>query len=197
MARPLRLELAGALYHVTSRGDGREDIYQSDEDRLAWLDTLAQVCERFQPGEANLVRKIDILAPIATGRDVVERAGEFEPEGAGHGSGRITLRCEYERPWLLRALESGQHRKSMLLNHGKQSQRHATRAFSAGLPFLHGGFAGIQIARKDRLAYVIELANFFICCGLTSVGAARHAKSKLRIVALLMAPTLYNALAEE
>lgn len=47
MARPLRLELAGALYHVTSRGDGREDIYLSDEVRLAWLETLAQVCERF------------------------------------------------------------------------------------------------------------------------------------------------------
>ena len=47
MARPLRLELAGALYHVTSRGDGREDIYRSDDDRLAWLDTLAQVCARF------------------------------------------------------------------------------------------------------------------------------------------------------
>jgi REP element-mobilizing transposase RayT len=47
MARPLRLELSGALYHVTSRGDGREDIYLSDDDRLAWLATLAQVCERF------------------------------------------------------------------------------------------------------------------------------------------------------
>ena len=31
MSRPLRLELAGGLYHVTSRGDGREDIYLSDE----------------------------------------------------------------------------------------------------------------------------------------------------------------------
>ncbi|MBP8119603.1 MAG: transposase [Burkholderiales bacterium] len=47
MARPLRLELAGALYHVTSRGDGREDIYLTDDDRVAWLVTLAQVCERF------------------------------------------------------------------------------------------------------------------------------------------------------
>lgn len=33
MARPLRLQLAGALYHVTSRGDGQEDIYLSDTDR--------------------------------------------------------------------------------------------------------------------------------------------------------------------
>lgn len=47
MSRPLRLELAGGLYHVTSRGDGREDIYLSDADRLAWLEVFTQVCERF------------------------------------------------------------------------------------------------------------------------------------------------------
>jgi hypothetical protein len=34
MARPIRIEYAGALYHVTSRGDRREDIYLDDEDRL-------------------------------------------------------------------------------------------------------------------------------------------------------------------
>jgi REP element-mobilizing transposase RayT len=47
MARPLRLEFAGALYHVTSRGDGQEDIYGGDEDRRAFLDVLAAVCRRF------------------------------------------------------------------------------------------------------------------------------------------------------
>lgn len=47
MARPLRLEFAGALYHVTSRGDGREDIYLSDPDRRLFLDVLAGVRERF------------------------------------------------------------------------------------------------------------------------------------------------------
>ena len=47
MARPLRLEFPGALYHVTSRGDGREDIYLSDDDRSAWLAVLGQVCVRF------------------------------------------------------------------------------------------------------------------------------------------------------
>ena len=47
MSRPLRIELAGGLYHVTSRGDGQEDIYSSDEDRLAWLDILGAVCKRF------------------------------------------------------------------------------------------------------------------------------------------------------
>ena len=47
MARPLRLEFAHALYHVTSRGNRREDIYHDDADRQAWLSVLAQVCKRF------------------------------------------------------------------------------------------------------------------------------------------------------
>jgi putative transposase len=47
MARPLRIEFAGALYHVTSRGDGREPIYLQDRDRKVWLEVLGQVCERF------------------------------------------------------------------------------------------------------------------------------------------------------
>jgi len=47
MARPLRIEYAGALYHITSRGDCREDIYRDNEDREQWLEILSQVCERF------------------------------------------------------------------------------------------------------------------------------------------------------
>ena len=47
MARPLRLEFEHALYHVTSRGDRREDIYLNDADRQAWLGVLAHVCKRF------------------------------------------------------------------------------------------------------------------------------------------------------
>jgi len=47
MARPIRIEYAGALYHVTSRGDRREDIFVDDEDRLIWLDVFAQVCSRY------------------------------------------------------------------------------------------------------------------------------------------------------
>ncbi|WP_428356841.1 REP-associated tyrosine transposase [Methyloprofundus sp.] len=47
MARPLRLELAGGLYHVTSRGDRRENIYENDEDREKWLDNLGNICRRF------------------------------------------------------------------------------------------------------------------------------------------------------
>ncbi len=46
MARPLRLEFPGALYHVTARGDCREDIYLENWDRIAFLDLLGDVCGR-------------------------------------------------------------------------------------------------------------------------------------------------------
>ena len=48
MARPLRLEFEGALYHVTSRGDRREPIVDDDDDRLEWLSVLGDALDRFQ-----------------------------------------------------------------------------------------------------------------------------------------------------
>ena len=47
MARPLRLEFAGAVYHLTSRGNARQKVFFSDEDRQLFLDTLAQVVSRY------------------------------------------------------------------------------------------------------------------------------------------------------
>ncbi len=46
MARPLRIEYPGAVYHLTSRGDRREAIFVDDEDRRLFLDVLAQGCRR-------------------------------------------------------------------------------------------------------------------------------------------------------
>jgi len=47
MARPLRLELENGLYHVTSRGDRREDIYVDDKDRIEWLKIFGASCQRY------------------------------------------------------------------------------------------------------------------------------------------------------
>lgn len=47
MARPVRLEFAGALYHVTARGDRREAIFEDDVDRDQFLQVLGEVVERF------------------------------------------------------------------------------------------------------------------------------------------------------
>jgi REP-associated tyrosine transposase len=48
MARPLRIEYPGALYHVTSRGDRQEAIFDGDEDRRAFLNILGEVVSRYR-----------------------------------------------------------------------------------------------------------------------------------------------------
>jgi len=47
MARPLRLEFPGAIYHVTSRGNARLPVYQHDGDRREFLALLGAVVDRF------------------------------------------------------------------------------------------------------------------------------------------------------
>ena len=47
MSRPLRIEFPGALYHVTSRGNRREDIFVDDTDRARLLAMVAQGLSRF------------------------------------------------------------------------------------------------------------------------------------------------------
>jgi REP-associated tyrosine transposase len=46
MARALRIQYPGAVYHVMSRGDRREPIFHEDEDRLLLLKTLGEACEK-------------------------------------------------------------------------------------------------------------------------------------------------------
>jgi REP element-mobilizing transposase RayT len=46
MARQPRVEYEGAWYHVMSRGDHRERIFEEDEDRRMFLRTLGEVCGR-------------------------------------------------------------------------------------------------------------------------------------------------------
>jgi REP element-mobilizing transposase RayT len=47
MSRPIRIEFSNAPYHVTSRGDRREAIFEDDEDRRLFLQTLAQTVKQF------------------------------------------------------------------------------------------------------------------------------------------------------
>ena len=46
MARPLRIEFPGALYHVTARGNARAPIFLEDADRQLLLATLGDAHER-------------------------------------------------------------------------------------------------------------------------------------------------------
>ena len=47
MARPLRIEFEGAIYHVCARGNAREDIFRTEADRLRFLQLLQHSVQRF------------------------------------------------------------------------------------------------------------------------------------------------------
>ena len=47
MARTLRIEYEGAVYHVTNRGNGQEVIYHDDADRKAFLGIMGDVAVQF------------------------------------------------------------------------------------------------------------------------------------------------------
>ena len=53
MARPIRIEYPGAVYHVICRGNNRQAIYRDDQDRKRYLEKLSQYCQE---------KKVDLLA---------------------------------------------------------------------------------------------------------------------------------------
>ena len=47
MARPLRIESHGAVYHITARGNARNCIFLEDRDRDGFLDILSDTRQRY------------------------------------------------------------------------------------------------------------------------------------------------------
>ena len=47
MARPLRIEFVGGLYHITSRGNARQHIYFDNRDRTTFLELIDKTRTRF------------------------------------------------------------------------------------------------------------------------------------------------------
>ena len=48
MARPLRAEHSGAIWHVTARGNERREVFRADADRIRFLEVLGAVIDRFR-----------------------------------------------------------------------------------------------------------------------------------------------------
>src|SRR5882724_12060876 len=46
VARKLRVQYPGAIYHLINRGDQREPIFKDDADRARFLETLGQCCTK-------------------------------------------------------------------------------------------------------------------------------------------------------
>src|SRR3989339_593111 len=47
MARPLRIEYPGALYHIMTRGNAKESIYRTEKDRIIFLEILKTTINRY------------------------------------------------------------------------------------------------------------------------------------------------------
>ena len=45
MARPMRIEYPGAVYHVICRGNNRQTIFRDDADRKRYLEKLSVYCQ--------------------------------------------------------------------------------------------------------------------------------------------------------
>ena len=58
MSRPVRVEFADAVYHVTARGNERKAIYRDDADRQRFLETVEQAVERFGVVGARQASKV-------------------------------------------------------------------------------------------------------------------------------------------
>ena len=58
MARALRIEYEGALYHTLSRGNEQRDIFLEDNDRLSFLKAIGEMSQRFD---------VDIFAYVLMG----------------------------------------------------------------------------------------------------------------------------------
>jgi len=48
MARPLRIEYEGAVYHIMSRGDGGDRIFAEDKDKEYFIKTLQSAVEKYK-----------------------------------------------------------------------------------------------------------------------------------------------------
>lgn len=44
MARPLRIEHPGAVYHLMARGDGGKMVFETVDDRNSFILRLGEVC---------------------------------------------------------------------------------------------------------------------------------------------------------
>jgi putative transposase len=46
MARKLRVQYPGAIYHIMNRGDRREAVFRDDQDRKCFISTLGEACQK-------------------------------------------------------------------------------------------------------------------------------------------------------
>src|SRR6266496_1352127 len=101
MARPLRIERAGAWYHVTGRGLERRVLFRDAKDRFHWLELLGEATElwRLRVQAKGLRAGVGAVFGAEGRRDGLESAGTR--------SGRAGLRSRQHRDQAFRGPSEG------------------------------------------------------------------------------------------
>jgi hypothetical protein len=79
MARKIRLEYGGAIYHVRNRGDRREPIFKDDQDREAVPGALAEA--RAKTGRVALSGLVTVCVASFPGRCPGLKSGALRAGG--------------------------------------------------------------------------------------------------------------------
>ncbi len=135
MPRKLRIQYPGAMYHVMSRGDRRENIFWDEQDRVVFLSTLSEACRKtewqvhayclmgnhfhlvIETPQANLVAGMKWLLGVYTKRFNIRHklcghlfAGRYKAlmvEGSGNGYLRTACNYVHLNPVRAKLIESG------------------------------------------------------------------------------------------
>jgi hypothetical protein len=89
----LRVQYPGAAYHVMNRGDRREPIYADDQDRLLFLDTLAEACEKTDWQVAAITQHVP-----DKGAQMVQYYRWYSNKMRGVRQCRLPPECRVRRP---------------------------------------------------------------------------------------------------
>ena len=171
MARKIRIEYAGAAYHVMARGNQGRAIYADERDRKLWLATLGEACEKtgwrlhacvmmnnhyhllLETPEANLVAGMKWLQGTYTQRY------NSRHEIFGHVGGtefKERMLAMVEQP--LRQGRSGSYSGEAKRAHGEAE---AERLLARGLAAL--GLAEGQLAEARKGAWEKDVLAWWLC----------------------------------
>ena len=105
MPRQLRLEYAGAIYHVMNRGDRREPIFHDDLDRKRFVAALGEVCAKtdWQVHAYCLMNNHFHLVMETPNANLAAQGGAAGLSSDYHTYGTIMLicGCAYVVAWLI------------------------------------------------------------------------------------------------
>ena len=110
MARPLRIEYAGAVCHVMARGNQGQPIFRDDEDRRGFLATLGEACGKTGwriHAYVLMGNHYHLLVETHEGNLVAGKKRESHSGGARGAHGEAAARKLLMAGWRVLGMEAG------------------------------------------------------------------------------------------